>query len=167
MSSAPKPKAQKKQRGGARVGAGRRAGIPNKASVARQRQVEATGATPHDVQLIRMRYYANKFGECVTRGQQGGPGLMVDGRVITTVLTEYYLDKAGDAADAAAPYVHPRLSAIAIRDFEAWKRAQDAEREQGGPVIDGEVLPDLTGKSESEILALIRSAIGEDAPNEG
>lgn len=67
-------------RGGNRPGAGRRPGIPNKASAERQKKVAATGITPLDYMLKVMR----------------------DGKADVS--------RRDDMAKAAAPYVHPRLA---------------------------------------------------------
>lgn len=69
-------------RGGPREGAGRPAGIANKASIARQAEVAASGITPLDYLLQIMR------DETAER------------------------DERRDAAKAAAPYVHPKLAAV-------------------------------------------------------
>ncbi len=68
--------------GGQRLGAGRKAGAHNKASIERQAKVAASGLTPLDYLLSVMRDEANDMGERV------------------------------DAAKAAAPYVHPKLANI-------------------------------------------------------
>jgi hypothetical protein len=67
-------------RGGNRPGAGRRAGVPNKATQERQKLVAATGITPLDYMLSVMR----------------------------DVKAE--ASRRDDMAKAAAPYVHPRLA---------------------------------------------------------
>ena len=69
-------------RGGARTGAGRKRGIPNKASAAKAAAVAESGLTPLDYLLEIMR------------DEKGEPHARLD------------------AAKAAAPYVHPRLTAI-------------------------------------------------------
>ena len=69
-------------RGGKRPGAGRRAGIPNKASIARQQAVAASGETPLDYMLRVMRDPASDD------------------------------ERRDQMAKVAAPYVHPRLAAI-------------------------------------------------------
>lgn len=69
-------------RGGSRSGAGRKAGIPNKASVARQKRVAETGQTPLDYMLA------------VMRDAKAEPG------------------RRDDMAKAAAPYVHPKLASL-------------------------------------------------------
>jgi len=72
-------------RGGKRPNAGRKAGSPNKASAAREKAVRASGQTPLDYLLGVMRSKAT-------------PEAM---RL--------------DAAKAAAPYVHPKLSSVELK----------------------------------------------------
>lgn len=69
-------------RGGARAGAGRKAGSPNKATAERQAEVAASGLTPLDYMLQ------------VMRDEERMPDVRLD------------------AAKAAAPYVHPKLASI-------------------------------------------------------
>jgi hypothetical protein len=69
-------------RGGSRAGAGRKVGIPNKASVERQKKVAATGQTPLEYMLKVMR----------------------DGKASD--------QRRDDMAKAAAPYVHPKLASM-------------------------------------------------------
>lgn len=69
-------------RGGNRAGAGRKSGIPNKASVERQKKVAATGETPLEYMLKVMR----------------------DGKASD--------QRRDDMAKAAAPYVHPKLASM-------------------------------------------------------
>ena len=69
-------------RGGKRDGAGRKAGTPNKASIARQKKVAATGITPLDYMLRVMR---NEKADNARRDEM---------------------------AKAAAPYVHPKLASM-------------------------------------------------------
>lgn len=69
-------------RGGARDGAGRKAGTINKASAAKRAEIAASGLTPLDYMLKVMRDEGN----------------LPDVRL--------------DAAKSAAPYVHSRLAAI-------------------------------------------------------
>lgn len=63
---------------------GRRAGVPNKASIARQAAIAASGLTPLDYMLQQMRDPAND------------PEMRLD------------------AARSAAPYVHPKLAQTQI-----------------------------------------------------
>ena len=67
-------------RGGSREGAGLKVGIPNKASIARQKRVAETGQTPLDYMLT------------VMRDAKVEPG------------------RRDDMAKAAAPYVHLKLA---------------------------------------------------------
>jgi hypothetical protein len=69
-------------RGGHRENAGRKRGTPNKATTARQAEVAASGITPLDYMLK------------VLRDENADPR------------------QRFEAAKAAAPYVHPRLSNI-------------------------------------------------------
>jgi hypothetical protein len=69
-------------RGGRRDGAGRKAGTPNKATAAKAAEVAASGLTPLDFMLN------------VVRDEGADPRARFE------------------AAKAAAPYVHPRLSTI-------------------------------------------------------
>lgn len=69
-------------RGGARPGAGRRRGTPNKATIARQAEVAAGGETPLAYMLRVMR----------------------DGKTKSA--------RRDEMAKAAAPYVHPKLAAL-------------------------------------------------------
>ncbi len=64
---------------------GRVAGVPNKASIERQAKIEASGLTPLDYLLSVMRDDRNDA------------------------------DARRDAAKAAAPYVHPKLSSVEMR----------------------------------------------------
>lgn len=78
--------------GGRREGAGRKPGAPNKATQERQRQVAATGITPLDYMLEVMRKPIPAD---------------VDPAVRVAMEAMRF-----EAAKAAAPYVHPRLSAM-------------------------------------------------------
>tara|TARA_R110002020_G_scaffold36894_35_gene111027 strand:- start:2534 stop:2887 length:354 start_codon:yes stop_codon:yes gene_type:complete len=74
----------KRQRGGYRPGAGRPKGSPNKATAARQREIEQSGVTPLDYMLSVMR-------------DEDAPPARRD-----------------EMAKAAAPYVHPKLASTQI-----------------------------------------------------
>lgn len=71
-------------RGGRREGAGRPGGVPNKASIARQEEVAATGQTPLDYMLAVMRDATQPD------------------------------DRRDEMAKASAPYVHPKLAATQV-----------------------------------------------------
>lgn len=103
--------------GGKRPGAGRKKGIPNKATLGRQAKITASGTTPLDFLIEVMRSVERTFQERF------------------------------EAAKAAAPYVHPRLSAVEskaevvhtyvarmpakVSDIDEWKKRYAPER----PVI--------------------------------
>lgn len=72
------------QRGGKRPNAGRKKGTPNKATADRQKAVEDSGLTPLDYMLAILR----------------DEDMPTDSRF--------------EAAKAAAPYVHPKLSAVDV-----------------------------------------------------
>lgn len=69
-------------RGGVRPGAGRKPGVPNKKTAGKVAAIEASGVTPLDFMLNLMRDASSE------------------------------MDLRFDAAKAAAPYVHARLSSI-------------------------------------------------------
>lgn len=69
--------------GGKREGAGRKKGVPNKANAERQAEIAASGLTPLDYML----------------------GILRD--------TNQTAENRAWAAEKAAPYVHPKLAAIA------------------------------------------------------
>lgn len=82
-------------KGGKREGAGRKAGIPNKRTAAVQKAVEESGLTPLQYLLSVMRDELNELKE------------------------------RKDAAIAAAPYVHPKLSSIEFQGEMSIKRPQE------------------------------------------
>lgn len=71
-------------RGGTRPGAGRKAGAPNKATAERQAEIEASGLTPLEFMLDVLRD------------------------------TTQSMENRCWAADKAAPFVHPKLSAVTM-----------------------------------------------------
>src|SRR6187455_1213993 len=98
MSDFDQPK--KSARGGKRLGAGRRPGVPNKATVDRQKEVAASGATPLDVMLKTMRYHYSKAQEQMRHGDH-------DRKEVSLTL-----EAAMRAAKACADYVHPKLASV-------------------------------------------------------
>lgn len=78
---------------------GRPKGARNKATNARQAAVKASGSTPLDVMLKRMRYHEHQ-AELAKRRKDGKADEI------------QHLAAADEAARGAAPYVHPRLSAV-------------------------------------------------------
>lgn len=95
-------------RGGSRPGAGRKKGAPNKASQKRQAEVAASGITPLDYMLKVMRD------------------------------DEADASRRDEMAKAAAPYVHPKLSAM------------QHTGKDGGPIQH----VDLTNATEEQLAAL-------------
>ena len=79
---------------------GRRRGTPNKASAAREAEIRASGPTPLDYMLQVMR-------------DEEAP-------------TELRLD----AAARAAPYVHPRLSSVAVENKDGQPFAISVEQQR-------------------------------------
>lgn len=87
--------------GGKREGAGRKSGIPNKASLARQKRVAASGATPLDVMLKDMRYHDALADKEAKKGVKADVAKVAKERLA-----------AREAAEKAAPYVHPKLQSV-------------------------------------------------------
>jgi hypothetical protein len=90
-------------RGGARPGAGRKAGTANKKTREIANRAAAEGLTPLEVMLKAMRRLVEK-AEQVEGVQQG------EGEKIVSPLE--LLVEAASVAKDAAPYMHPRLAAI-------------------------------------------------------
>lgn len=88
-------------RGGNRPGAGRKRNSPNKASIARQAKVAATGVTPLEVIIADMRFHHEAAQRERRKGAKADKG---------KIASE--LAAAREAAKDAAPYVHPRLQAV-------------------------------------------------------
>src|SRR6516165_629006 len=83
---------------------GRKPGRPNKRTVARQQLASAAaeqGIMPLEVMLERMRYYFWVFDRELQKGKEADPAI-IDGA----------LKAASESAKDAAPYIHPRLSAV-------------------------------------------------------
>lgn len=77
---------------------GRSKGTPNKANKERERIIAADGITPLEVMLKRMRYHSAKADKAIKSKDESG--------------AEKHMALADDAAKAAAPYVHPKLSSV-------------------------------------------------------
>lgn len=77
---------------------GRPKGARNKATNARQAAVKASGSTPLDVMLKRMRHHEHLAALAKRRKDEAAEN--------------QHLAAADEAARGAAPYVHPRLSAV-------------------------------------------------------
>jgi hypothetical protein len=87
--------------GGRRPGSGRKPGTPNKATIARQAEVKASGLTPLEVMLDNMRFHQQQAALARRRKGKGSREAEIAHRAA-----------AEDSANRAAPYVHPRLSAV-------------------------------------------------------
>lgn len=81
-------------RGGKRPGAGRKKGIPNKASAAREREAGETGLTPRDVMLAVMREFWSLAQDAKKSRRARG----------------HHLRSAAAVAKDLAPYIHPRIA---------------------------------------------------------
>lgn len=95
-------------RRGRRLGAGRPPGRPNNKTVARREFASAAAGqeiTPLELMLKRMRFYNSVVDLELEKGKSA------DRQMIDRALRE-----AAEAAKDAAPYLHPRLSAIAHVD---------------------------------------------------
>ena len=95
-------------RGGKRPGAGRKPGQLNKRTIARQQLASSAaseGISPLEVMLKRMRYYDSVVDRELEKGEGADRGIIDDA-----------LKAANDAAKDAAPYLHPRLSAVEHTD---------------------------------------------------
>lgn len=80
--------------GGKRAGAGRPRGRPNKASIARELAVSATGLSPRDVMIGAMRHWWTMAEEYTAKGNRR--------------LADQYIGRAVGVAQAVAVYVHPK-----------------------------------------------------------
>lgn len=107
-----------KGRGGPGRGGGRKKGIANKRTIALREITDkaiAEGAAPLEVMLKNMRFYdieADKAFQQFLVSQ----GTMSDDEFATSLKNLAMLrDKAQMCAVDAAPYVHPKLAAIALR----------------------------------------------------
>jgi hypothetical protein len=89
-----------KPKGAPKTG-GREKGTPNKATALRQAEVAASGPTPLDALIKKMRFHLSIFEGEVAKGKGA------DGKALALAM-----DKAAEAARDAAPYVHPRLAAV-------------------------------------------------------
>jgi hypothetical protein len=98
---------------------GRRKGTPNKASVERQLRVAESGVTPLDVMLENMRWAHQEAAKILTKLL--APDAPTDStEVLETVKTVLRLrELACEWARDAAPFVHPRLAAVAHRHTNA------------------------------------------------
>src|SRR5215470_10624269 len=90
---------------------GRERGTPNKASAAKAAAIAASGLTPLDFAIATMRRYAAKADawEQIADDETATPSERAEAAKTAREYTQF----AMDAAKTAAPYVHPKLTAIA------------------------------------------------------
>ena len=90
---------------------GRKLGTPNKATAAKAAAIAASGLTPLDFAIATMRRYAAKADawEQIADDETATPSQRAEAAKTAREYTQF----AMDAAKTAAPYVHPKLTAIA------------------------------------------------------
>src|SRR5262245_43091169 len=79
---------------------GRQKGTPNKRKAALQAHLAKTGMTPLQLFAERQAYHYKKYQAAKKRGKEG------------EAEADRHFALAQEAAAAAAPYTHPRLSAV-------------------------------------------------------
>jgi hypothetical protein len=90
---------------------GRTQGTPNKATAAKAAEIAASGLTPLDFAISTMRRYVAKAEalEQIADDETATPSDRAEAAKTAREYTQF----AMDAAKTAAPYVHPKLTAIA------------------------------------------------------
>ena len=90
---------------------GRKQGTPNKACAAKAAAIAASGLTPLDFAIATMRRYAAKAEawEQIADDETATPSERAEAAKTAREYTQF----AMDAAKTAAPYIHPKLAAIA------------------------------------------------------
>src|SRR5258708_15116454 len=90
---------------------GRTKGTPNKASAAKAAAIAVSGLTPLDFAIATMRRYAAKAEawEQIADDETATPSERAEAAKTAREYTQF----AMDAAKTAAPYAHPKLTAIA------------------------------------------------------
>ena len=127
--------------GGRRPGAGRRAGKPNNS----KRLYERAGPEWLAAQAYSMNYFLKLHHDEEAKGSARDLQLSIA-----------YLERAGKAAVAAAPYCHPKVRPIKLQEFERQKLERN--KQQACPEVE---IRDSEKMSETEMYALIRQKIGE------
>jgi hypothetical protein len=89
---------------------GRKRGTPNKATAAKAAAIAASGLTPLDFAIATMRRYAAK---AEAWEQIADDAVTPSERAEAAKTAREYTQFAMDAAKTAAPYIHPKLTAIA------------------------------------------------------
>jgi hypothetical protein len=105
----------KSMAGGKREGAGRKPGIPNKATIERQKKAAKTGLMPVDILLDIARYHHNKALKARAKRPAKAPGTaIIDPQSVSDIENEIRTEHAMavTAADKVAPYYHPKLATL-------------------------------------------------------
>lgn len=100
-------------RGGARKGAGRKAGSATKRTRAIADKAAASGLTPLDVMLDNMTFAHQRAGQVLATLLEGGAEVPDAFNEFKELLR--FRGMAQEAAKDAAPYLHPRLSSIDLK----------------------------------------------------
>lgn len=107
--------------GGARPGAGRRVGTLDKKKLILIERAKELGEEPIVVMLQNMNYYhskgqavVEKVGNLLAAAQGKLDGDIIQQLTELMKLALSYRDRAQSCAVDAAPYIHPKLSAIAF-----------------------------------------------------
>lgn len=101
-------------RGGKRPGAGRKPGIPNKASQKRQEKIAATGITPLELMIEHMRELWGTADQLAKKAQKLAKTADDNAKEVGKLESKAgsLRAQAATVAKEAAPYVHPKLSSI-------------------------------------------------------
>ena len=97
--------------GGARPGAGRPPGVPNRATAERQKRVAASGVTPLDAMLELMR---EAYAETKIIAKSLSNCKSAEGKAQLQAALRAARSEAVDYAARAAPYVHPKLQSVLL-----------------------------------------------------
>lgn len=158
MNKLPSPK--KSGRGGARPGAGRKpgSGVEKKYGTVLEalERPEMEGLTPITVMLDNMKYYhdrANDFdaklsevAEIMTPQQIAAGGEEVIELLKLVAKIGEFRMKAQECAVDAAPYVHPRLAAMAVK-------VSTGDSKKPPPEITKQMTPQLAADAYAQLLA--------------
>ena len=107
-----KPKAKPANKGGARPGAGRKEGSLTKRTREIAEVAAAQGITPLEVMMSTMMALYKEAENCTKHDDHAHEGVGHDHDIMITENRIKLLNMAATIARHAAPYVHPRLSAI-------------------------------------------------------
>ena len=107
-----KPKAKPANKGGARPGAGRKEGSLTKRTREIAEVAAAQGITPLEVMIRTMMELYKEAENCTKHDDHAHEGVGHDHDIMITESRIKLLNMAATIARHAAPYVHPRLSAI-------------------------------------------------------